>query len=384
MTNVTKQIKSETIQCLVKLNTGILADEIIPFSESSGEFHHIFLIKFADGDQKDLVLRISKPWIGSDKTRNEVAFMKWVGENIKSCPVPEVVDWSDDANSSLIGHDYTLLSLEPGVELASVWNQVDMEFIIQQSAQIYAEMAGHSTDPLFARMGGLVAVDNKYLSGPWIEETTYTIEEFGQCLAESGLTLKECQVGGPFSSFSDFVDAELSRTLKIIQAYSQTMKLPPAMVDKDIITKIRNVKSSVVESTQLRDALDNMPFCVHHNDFHLHNILVDPSSSRITAILDWELATVAPVDQWIRRNTFWAKTVEGAQALEWQNQLRKEIGRLIPHLVTQASDCKEHILKFMSLAFWIVKCTVLQTQADDVVEWVKLLEAQYEAIQSFI
>lgn len=380
-------LSDEAIARLVEQHVGVVPSKIRPFNESSGAFHHIYYISFNEEEenkntQRPLVLRVSRPWIGGDKTRNEVAFMKWAADNLTKCPVPKVVCWSDNAETSIIGCDFTLLSFEKGTELAEVWQDVDMNSIVKQTAKIYLEMARFSDESVFSKMGGLVYDEGTgtYMAGPWIEETTYTLEEYAQNVQGSGCKLEfsALQVGGPFDEFSEYVVARLRRDQVIWENHAQCTKL--AASHGPFVQQMSHVLQLCETNTRVRSLLNSERFCIHHNDFHLHNILVDPATSQITAVLDWELATVGPIDLWIRRNTFYGNTVDGTQSIEWQEQLREQVTQMDPKVKTKPNEFKDKILSFISLSFWIVKCTVTATQEKDVINWIERLGSIYDEV----
>jgi len=117
--------------------------------------------------------------------------------------------------------------------------------------------------------------------------------------------------------------------------------------------------------------LEDKPLIMAHQDLHLGNLLWD---QQLTGVLDWEFSGITPIDQWIRRNTFQGFSQDIIdRAVKWKLQLAEEIKAKDPELssMLQMAPVKDKLLSLVSLTYWIVHCTVTDTQADDRKTWLQ-------------
>lgn len=342
-----------------KLSTQI--DSISSPPELFASFHKIYI---ANVDGKDLFLRISKPAIPVIKTRNEVACLLWVKQHIKSCPVPDVLAWSDTTEE--LGYEYVLLSRSPGKDLSTSWRDLtdaDFDLLINQVAEICVEMAQFQ----FNKVGGLT-IDKStghIEPGPVVEETTYEVENIQQYWTEHPeITVDKLQVGGPFSTMADYIIARLRRDLFVLSTHKRCTE-----INQTIAPAIQDIIDTLTD--KVRNIINARPLVLAHQDLHLGNMLWEES---LSGVLDWEFSGITALDQWMRRNTFASSEDEVVQ----QASLRREQLQLaIKKRSTkvwediQVVPLKDDLNKLISLTFWIAHCTVTDTQAEDRKVWIQ-------------
>jgi hypothetical protein len=94
-----------------------------PFPESNGVINTILLLDVRDknGEEKRVVLLVANPhtYWARRKTSQEVAIMGYVRRHT-TIPVPQVLDYSDNAETSPLGCEYLLLEHMRGVPLSDV------------------------------------------------------------------------------------------------------------------------------------------------------------------------------------------------------------------------------------------------------------------------
>ncbi|KAI2879385.1 hypothetical protein CBS63078_11124 [Aspergillus niger] len=238
----------------------------------SAAFHTIYLIHFdastaasatpsiparndPDGSIT-LVLRISGAQIPTIKTLNEVAVMTWVRRNT-NIPVPAVIAYSASRDNPL-GYEFTLLERVPGVSVAEVYDTLDEG----RKMKLVEQLAGE----------GKKEVEEEIVRGPPIEETYWQVPDLETYWSGTDETLETLN---PFQS--DGIHPSLS-------------------AHRDLIPRLEQF-ISVLESD---DNLNNVPYVLAHKDLHFANIMCDPSSPEcpITAVLDWEFASVVPAPRW--------------------------------------------------------------------------------------
>ncbi|KAG2173354.1 hypothetical protein INT43_004728 [Umbelopsis isabellina] len=342
-----------------KLNTQI--DSITSPPEISAEYHKIYI---ANVNGKDLFLRISRPAIPVIKTRNEVACLLWVKQHIKSCPVPDILAWSDTTEE--LGYEYVLLSRLPGKDLSTSWRNLtdaDFDMLINQVAEICVELA----QVPFDKVGGLT-IDKStghIVPGPIIEETTYEVENLQQHWSEyPEITVDKLQVGGPFSTMADYIIARLRRDLFVLSTHKRCAEINQTMAPaiEEIIDTFTN---------KVRHVIDARPLVLAHQDLHFGNMLWDES---LSGVLDWEFSGITALDQWIRRNTF---AGDGDEVIQKAPLRREQLHLAIKERSTkvwediQVVPLKDTLNILISLTFWITHCTVTDTQAEDRKVWIQ-------------
>ena len=326
-------------------------------------YHKIYIATFAH--YGDLFLRVSKPAIPEWKTRNEVACITWARQHIPACPAPEVVAWS--ATTDELGYEYVLLRRLPGRDLGAIYldlTEDDMTRVIRQVADMFIAMAKLPFD----KIGGLTIRDNGVIEpGPVIEETSYEMDHFEQYWKydHPNVVFDQLQLGGPFDTITDYFKARLQRDLFVLATHKRCAGLGETL-DAPIRELLNSLSDSVVQKH-----LEDKPLIMAHQDLHLGNLLWD---QQLTGVLDWEFSGITPIDQWIRRNTFQGFSQDIIdRAVKWKLQLAEEIKAKDPELssMLQMAPVKDKLLSLVSLTYWIVHCTVTDTQADDRKTWLQ-------------
>jgi aminoglycoside phosphotransferase (APT) family kinase protein len=99
------------------------------------------------------------------------------------------------------------------------------------------------------------------------------------------------------------------------------------------VPAIERVAAWLAERVQARPALPQRPALVH-NDFKLDNLVLDPDdTSRVRAVLDWEMATVG--DAALDLGTTLAYWADPDDPPAWR-AMQSQTGTMLPHGVTRA------------------------------------------------
>ncbi|GAB5585863.1 hypothetical protein Unana1_00763 [Umbelopsis nana] len=324
----------------------------------------------------ELFLRISKPAIPEAKTRNEVACISWVKQHIPSCPVPDIVAWS--ASTEELGYEYVLLRRLPGRDLAVAYKDMteqDMRNLITRIADMCVAMAQRPFD----KVGGLTISDSGSIEpGPVVEETTYDVQNLELHWKDyPDVRFDKLQIGGPFDSISDYFAARLERDLFVLSTHVRCASLRGSFAPS-VQALLDSITGPVKKQIEAR------PLCLAHQDLHLGNMLWD---EQLTGILDWEFSGIIPLDQWIRRNTFASNIDEAMQKVpEWRKHLMDDIKAQSTSVWEdlQIVPVKDMLLSLISLTFWIVHCTVTDTQADDRKAWIERFNGSLRAYKAAI
>ncbi|CAM0139922.1 hypothetical protein VKS41_007269 [Umbelopsis sp. WA50703] len=342
-----------------KLNVQI--DSMSSPPEIWAEYHKIYIAKVQG---EELFLRISKPAIPVIKTRNEVACLLWVKQHVKSCPVPDILAWSDTTEE--LGYEYVLLSRMPGMDLNRSWKSLtdaDFDILINQVAEICVEMAQFHFD----QVGGLdIDKSTGHIKpGPIVEETTYELDNLEQYWTEyPKVTFDKLQVGGPFATMAEYISARLHRDLFVLSTHRRC-----AEINQTLAPSIHEILDSL--TVKVRNVINARPLVLAHQDLHFGNMLWDKG---LTGVLDWEFSGITALDQWIRRNTFASNEDEVVQKAPMRReQLHLAIKERSPKVWqdVQSIPLKDFLLKLISLTFWLTHCTVTDTQAEDRKVWIQ-------------
>ncbi|KAI5247437.1 hypothetical protein E4T43_02025 [Aureobasidium subglaciale] len=183
-----------------------------------------------------------------------------------------------------------LMTRESGVSLADVYASLDptqMDGILDQLLDINAELHKHE----WPHVGGLCFDgDGNIVPGPVLEET-FWFEPDIIALWPSGETFESLNISGPFASYTNYISGHLLKYKHAIEIHSSLGFM------RDIVPQLDRFLD-VIATEPLRAKLNNVPLRLAHKDLHFANILIDPSTAKITSIIDWEFAGVVPFTRW--------------------------------------------------------------------------------------
>ncbi|KAI9727743.1 MAG: hypothetical protein M1834_007982 [Cirrosporium novae-zelandiae] len=245
------------------------------------------------GPSTDLILRISGDHIAKIKTENEAAVLSWVRENT-SIPVPDLVSY-DAMTDNPLGREYILFTRCPGQSLADVFRSFSdeqMDSIIEQVIDILLQL--HKKE--WTQIGGLQFSPpnqtqnntEKIIPGPVLEETFWFLPDIEKHWPATE-TFSTLNISGPFNTYIDYITAH-------IRKYMHAISIHPTLEHmRDTLPKLEAFLTALPASAS---TLNKTPLRLAHKDLHYANILVDPSTAKITAILDWEFAGVVPFPRW--------------------------------------------------------------------------------------
>ncbi|RDA95607.1 hypothetical protein CP533_1157 [Ophiocordyceps camponoti-saundersi (nom. inval.)] len=263
-----------------------------------GAFNYCFRVQFLDGHD-DWILRFPIPGYSMNalqKTHNEVAVMRFVQSNT-TIPVPRIIG-SGVAEGEFDGlGPYIIMEFVQGTSLDDLLLEDDAEWglkkdcpietiktVYRQIANIYLQLFQHN----FPKIGSLSIAEEDGVAPSW-------------CVTSGPLTFKLNEVermGGvqigvadkPYDLAVNYFEALAD------QSMSHLLNNPRAVRDEqefqDNQKSIRVLRSLAKHFGAKSNGYDQHKlFC---DDLRFGNILVDESSYRIVAVLDWEFCYVAP------------------------------------------------------------------------------------------
>ncbi|KAK2764409.1 hypothetical protein FQN54_009103 [Arachnomyces sp. PD_36] len=240
-------------------------------------------------------------------TASEVATREFVREMFQ-IPVPRVLTWASDSRNP-VGAEYIIEEKASGVKLGSVWKQWPRGSklkIITQIAEFEEQLASvsfqkHGAIYFKKDLQGQLADDaNTLLIDP---QASSNIDRFAMgplaCseLWQSGRESMELD-RGPWKDSSQYTRAIGHNEIAWIKShafprmnYYRSTKTPQHPDEAlSLLSQYMEVASYLVP----RDGGDD-PKVLWHPDLHLDNVFVDPETLQITAIIDWQSASVAPL-----------------------------------------------------------------------------------------
>ncbi|TQN68511.1 Altered inheritance of mitochondria protein 9 [Colletotrichum shisoi] len=111
---------------------------------AAGAFNKLYLVQ---RDDANFIMRVSLPVDPGDKTRGEVATLRWL-RRWTSAPVPQVFAF-DDSNDNEIGFEWILMELMPGVSAYKRWRSMSMA----KKTTLVEEVAEYQTQIRMRQVG---------------------------------------------------------------------------------------------------------------------------------------------------------------------------------------------------------------------------------------
>jgi hypothetical protein len=189
-----------------------------------------------------------------------------------SIPVPEIHGWSP-RDDNIAGCPYMFMDFVEGVSLGDCFQDLSPEkttSIIYEWAMYTWELT-RLTFPAIGCLG--LKQDTKRL----VVQEFISAGSLGQGRDEN------LNGRGPYTSVADYLFG-ISNLKK--------------MVPLDGSSYDRFSFSTYIETLipfALKPQWNDGPFCLAHDDFNVQNILINPETGRITAVLDWDYAAVKPI-----------------------------------------------------------------------------------------
>ncbi|RFU35763.1 hypothetical protein B7463_g540, partial [Scytalidium lignicola] len=279
-------IKAESINALMESISMPKPLSIIS-PKVSACYHGIYMITipFTNG-KSELVLRVSGSHIPKIKTENEAAIMSWVSKN-SAIPIPEVIAYDSSTNNP-INHEYIILSRARGETLSEIYQSLGNEkmiSIIDQLIDILHQL--HAVD--WNYIGGLKFNETgEIVPGPVLEENFWYPPDIQQ-FWPPGETMSTLNIEGPYPTYVDYISAHIQRYIHGIEVHEKLAFM------RDTLSRLKALVNALANNAE---KLNNVKLKLAHKDLHFSNILYDQSSSRITAILDWEFSGIVPFTRW--------------------------------------------------------------------------------------
>ncbi|KAG1751905.1 hypothetical protein EDB19DRAFT_1674474 [Suillus lakei] len=242
----------------------------------------------------DVVVRVASPAFPKDKLESEVATCKMIAA-FTGVPVPRIYAWNSDA-SNPVGAEYMIMDKVKGTPASQKWGDLSMEVkktVVSQVAHYFLEICSLR----FENVGSL------YLS-PLASIPLDGIVR----VPDTPISKNVDPNRGPFSTVSEYLSSNLRAELEFISHHrsvvlSELHKCDPTQLAESRLELGECVMRKVIELCSIypSDTLipanittPQRPFSLKFDDFRLSNIMIDADSGRVTGLIDFEAATIAP------------------------------------------------------------------------------------------
>ncbi len=307
-------IAEDAIQALLRAASLPRATTIVS-PKVTAQYHAIYFITLPPSDRSrsssELVLRVSGHHLPTIKTRNEIGVMTWLAKNT-TIPIPEVIAYDASAENP-IAHEYTLLTRIRGVPLSDVYESLDDQqttWILDQLIDFLSQLQAHPWEGI----GGLaLGADGESAIAQVVDESFWQAPDVEQ-FWPLGETVATLNIQGPYRTYVDYVSAQVKQYIRLIRIHHNLWFM------LDAIPRLE----AFIAALPLHSAeLNKVPLRLAHKDLHFANIMFDPSSDTITAVLDWEFSGVVPFTKWNPRRSFlWNGRDDERSADEKQRMMR--------------------------------------------------------------
>ncbi|KAM5464249.1 hypothetical protein MauCBS54593_007068 [Microsporum audouinii] len=275
---------------------------------ADGLYNKALLLTMDDGIQ--VIGKVPNPNAGIPHytTASEVATMDFA-RNILGTPAPKILSWSSGIDNP-VGAEYVIMEKIPGVQLETLWNQLDVEVKVN----LVKEIAGYQRDwtlTSFSQYGGIYYKKDIFNA----TSLTYTNkngeqitdDRFAVGPSTSRQNIDDGRAGinfdrGPWNSALDYAKAAGYREMTCISQVKQLPRSPIGLYGPQTYrpSKEKKIKAlqaylDIVEHL-LPDDKSIQTSHLWHNDLHAENIFVNPANpSEICGIIDWQTTELAPL-----------------------------------------------------------------------------------------
>ncbi|KAL1835867.1 hypothetical protein VTJ49DRAFT_5960 [Mycothermus thermophilus] len=321
-------------ECWVKNIRSILARHAPSLASADikyfakGTFNRLYSLMNPDWDGKAYIFRVSIPVEPFFKTESEIATMEYVRRHT-SMPIPRVVAFSSSDDNEL-GHEWIIMEMMPGEPLRTLWPTMPEEARVA----VFAELAQHAKQLVslrFSKFGSIFFSDVADLvlpkgepSSPSVspvqtpDQTTTTTDDdkmdkdigpgdafvLGRLVAQDFFFDKRIYYPGsrgPFTTTRSLIDMRATLLEWRLHDLSPIPNQPwYSEMDREvshhynrILAIFQRLKALIPRLVPEQNGPEDVGV-LWHDDLSEHNLLLDPVTFKLTAVLDWESVSVVP------------------------------------------------------------------------------------------
>jgi hypothetical protein len=264
-----------------------------------GSFNISFRFSFGDG-RPDVIIRFPKPGhtataYRDEKIVNEVQIMEYLHQNT-DIPIPRVHSWGLIAESPQHLGPFIIMDYVHGTLLSTILKQPDQENMVLNPNidnttldKIYYQIAYYMFQLSQLTFASIGAISKDHASGAWHvagRPLTYNMNELATVAGYPDGQFPTA----PFDRASDYLKSVANEHL--IHLWTQRNLADDAEIAQERFIA-RHRFAQLVSKYYPEDGGLFIPFC---DDMRPSNMLIDPETLRITAILDFEFTNAMPAE----------------------------------------------------------------------------------------
>jgi hypothetical protein len=283
---------------------------------AKGTFNRLYSLTNPSWD-KAYLFRVSIPVEPFFKTESEIATMEYIRRHT-TMPIPQVIAFSSSDDNEL-GYEWILMEMMPGEPLRKLWEDMPEAARVQ----VFAELAAHTKQLValrFSQFGNIYFADvadrvlpRQVTLPPQPANSTDNVNKdigpggnfvLGRMVAQEFFFDKRIYYPGsrgPFNTARELVDMRVELLGKRLR------NLSPVEGDAWYCENDRELERNKERVYEIFDQLkalvprliphDNGPEDIGilwHDDLSEHNLLLDPVTYKLTAVIDWESVCIIP------------------------------------------------------------------------------------------
>ncbi|KAJ5544676.1 hypothetical protein N7535_006936 [Penicillium sp. DV-2018c] len=264
-----------------------------------GSFNISFRFSFGDG-RPDVIIRFPKPGhtataYRDEKVVNEVQIMEYLRQNT-DIPIPRVYSWGLIAESPQHLGPFIIMDYVNGTLLSTILKQPGQENMVLDPnidnttlGKIYYQIAYYMFQLSQLTFVGIGAISKDHSSSAWHvsgRPLTYNMNELVTVAGYPGSQFPTA----PFDRASDYLRSVANEHL--IHLWTQRNLADDTEIAQERFIA-RHRFAQLVTKYYPEDCGLSIPFC---DDMRPSNMLIDPETLRITAILDFEFTNAMPAE----------------------------------------------------------------------------------------
>jgi aminoglycoside phosphotransferase (APT) family kinase protein len=264
-----------------------------------GSFNFCVCVRFNDGGPR-AIIRFPKPGHTftarlEEKVKNEVKVLEYLRENT-TLPVPCVTSWglTDESPSSL--GPFIIMDRIEGISLGTLLKKpvqseeddvylrddidAKLDYVYEQLAEFLIELSRLD----FNAIGAIVKTDtNEWLASE--RPFTYNMNEMAEMVSNWPV---DTFPTAPFRTTRDYLDYQSSENLTHLRT------------QRNLASNAEDAKRRYIARHRFRQLIpkycmdNNGPFKLFCDDLQPSNMIADPETLKVIAVLDWEFTHAMP------------------------------------------------------------------------------------------
>ena len=293
----TKDPSLEVILKVACLHLGLASTQESTISFlNQGAFNKLYKITSSIGD---FVMRVSLPVDPYHKTSSEVATLDLIYKRT-TIPVPKVIA-HEASNDNELGFEWILMEYMPGITLDDAWSTMTwpgkcklVEKLVSASAQLFRLRSKGIGNVYKADASNSSTSGDSISNGPEVYPE-YMVRRITSMpfFWVSRLSLDVYR--GPFKSSTDWLTTKLALlkhdTDQPLSSDADSDDEEERDLNREMITLLLRLMPQFFPAGMT----GNEDFGLHHDDISQRNIMVNPCTEELTALVDWECVSFVPL-----------------------------------------------------------------------------------------